>query len=51
VKTLSFNGRKDFGKFFEEQVFAPCMRWEWPEFVRRSTGRDLGPEAFVAEVQ
>ncbi|MBP7125990.1 M2 family metallopeptidase [Myxococcota bacterium] len=49
--TLSFRGRKDFGKFFADEVFRPGMRWEWPDFVRRATGRPLGPEAFVAEVR
>jgi len=51
MATLSFRGRKEFGRFFRDQVFRPGMRWEWPEFVRRSTGRPLGTEAFVAEVQ
>ncbi|HOU53820.1 MAG TPA: M2 family metallopeptidase [Myxococcota bacterium] len=49
--TLSFRGRKDFGAFFRDAVFRPGMRWEWPEFVRRATGRPFGPEAFVAEVR
>lgn len=51
ASTLSFNGRKDFGKYLIDEVFRPGMRWEWPEFVRRATGRPLGPEAFAAEVQ
>jgi peptidyl-dipeptidase A len=51
VATLSFNGRKDFGKYLVDAVFRPGMRWEWPEFVTRATGRPLGTEAFVAEVQ
>ncbi len=49
--TLSFNGRKDFGKFLADEVFRPCMRHVWPEFVQRATGRPLGTEAFVAEVR
>ncbi len=49
--TLSFNGRKDFGKYMIDEVFHPGMRWGWPEFVRRATGVPLGPEAFAAEVQ
>jgi len=48
---LSFTGRKDFGKFFADEVFRPGMRWELPEYVRRATDRPRGPEAFAAEVQ
>lgn len=49
--TLSFNGRKDIGTYLINEVFRPGMRYEWPEFVRRATGRPLGPEAFVGEVR
>lgn len=50
TSTLSFTGRKEFGQWMIDKVFKPGMRWGWPEFVERSTGRNLGAEAFVQEV-
>lgn len=48
--TLSFNGKREFGTWMIDRIFKPGMRWEWPEFVEKATGRPLGPEAFVTEV-
>jgi len=48
---LSFNGRKDFGDFLEQKVFKPGSVREWPEFVRRSTGKPLSARYFAAEVK
>jgi peptidyl-dipeptidase A len=50
LATLSFQGHAEFGRYLINAVFQPGMRWEWPEFVRKATGKDLGPDAFVSEV-
>ncbi|HYW79363.1 MAG TPA: M2 family metallopeptidase [Thermoguttaceae bacterium] len=49
--TLSFNGRKDFGTFLKENVFAPGTSGPWPEFVKNVTGEELTARYFAAEVK
>ena len=49
--TLSFNGRKQFGKFLKEKVFEPGRSVPWPEFVKNVTGEDLTARHFAQEVQ
>lgn len=51
ASTLSFNGRKEFGKFLTDKVFKPGMREKWPEFVKSSTGEELTAKYFAAEVR
>lgn len=50
VAELSFNGRKDFGKFFKEKIFAPGMRTPWPQYVQQATGEPLTARHFAAEL-
>jgi len=40
-----------FGRQLQNRVFAPGARYDWQEFVRRSTGRPLSPTYFAREVQ
>lgn len=49
--TLSFNGRKEFGTFLAEKVFAPGSSVPWPQFVRTVTGESLTARHFAQEVQ
>ena len=51
TSTLSFNGRKEFGKFLTEKVFKPGMRVNWPAFVKEATGEELTAKYFAAEVK
>ncbi len=51
TRTLSFNGRKEFGEFFKERVFSPGRSVPWPEFVEQCTGRPLTAEFFAREVK
>lgn len=51
TSTLSFNGRKEFGKFLTEKVFKPGMRVKWPAFVKEATGEELTAKYFAAEVK
>ena len=48
---LSFNGRKDFGKYLTEKVFRPGRRMPWPQFVEEATGEPLTAKYFAAEVR
>jgi peptidyl-dipeptidase A len=48
--TLSFNGRKDFGRFLEEKIFKPGKIKPWPEFVKEATGEALTAKYFAAEL-
>ncbi|MBN2498147.1 MAG: M2 family metallopeptidase [Deltaproteobacteria bacterium] len=48
---LSYKGRKDFGRFFKEKIFAPGMRQSWPAFVEQATGSALSPDAFASELK
>ncbi|MEE8451732.1 MAG: M2 family metallopeptidase [Thermoguttaceae bacterium] len=49
--TLSFNGRKEFGTFLKEKVFAPGTSVPWPEFVENVTGEELTARHFAKEVE
>ncbi len=51
ASALSFNGRKDFGEWFQTKVFKPGMTQRWPEFVLAGTGEPLSPAAFANEVK
>ena len=47
-------GAKDnaaFGRQLQSKVFAPGMRYEWQEFVRRATGKPFSPEYFAKELR
>ncbi|MBW2704612.1 MAG: M2 family metallopeptidase [Deltaproteobacteria bacterium] len=48
---LSYKGRKDFGKFFIDKVFAPGTKTDWPTFVKNSTGEDLTAKYFATELK
>jgi peptidyl-dipeptidase A len=50
TNTLSFNSRKDFGKYLREKVFGPGKTVKWPEFVKRATGEPLTARYFAAEL-
>jgi peptidyl-dipeptidase A len=47
---LSFNGRKDFGEYLRQRVFAPGSSSAWPRFVRKATGTRLTARFFASEV-
>ncbi len=49
--TLSFNGRKQFGKFLAEKVFKPGNSMPWPKLVRHVTGEPLTARYFAREVR
>ena len=48
---LSFNGRKEFGRFLKDRVFEPGSRWPWPKFVEKATGESLTARHFAVEVR
>lgn len=48
---LSFNGKREFGRFLTEKIFRPGMRQPWPQFVKSSTGEELTAKHFAAELQ
>jgi len=50
TRTLSFNGRKDFGEFLRREVFAPGKRVTWPEFIEKATGEPLTAKYFAREL-
>lgn len=49
--TLSFNGRKEFGRFLKQKAFRPGNALPWPKFVRRVTGQPLTARYFAEEVR
>jgi len=49
--SLSFNGRKDFGKFLLEKVFTTGMSQTWQEFVKIATGEEFTAKYFGEEVK
>ena len=50
ARTLSFNGRKDFGQFLTDKVFRPGMAAPWPQFVAGAVGEPLTAKYFAVEV-
>ena len=48
--SLSFNGRKDFGEFLINRIFAPGMREPWPEFVQHALGEPFTAKYFAQEL-
>jgi len=49
--TLASRDNARLGRQLQEKVFAPGMRYEWQEFVRRATGKPLSPEYFAQELR
>jgi peptidyl-dipeptidase A len=47
---MSYSNRPEIGKALIETVFEPGMRYKWEDFVKKATGKPLGPEDYVAEV-
>ena len=48
---VSFKGRKDYGRFIINEVFAPGMSKPWSIFVQNVTGAPLSVKAYAAELQ
>lgn len=48
---LSMSGHPEVGRFLQEQVFAPGLRYRWDELVVRATGAPLGAKAFAASLR
>jgi peptidyl-dipeptidase A len=46
-----FVGRAEIGPWLNEHVFGPGKSQRWDAFVEQVTGRPLGPEAFVAQME
>jgi peptidyl-dipeptidase A len=44
-------GDKRMGRFMIERVFAPGLSMDWNGLTRYATGKDLGPEAFAANLK
>jgi len=51
TRSLSFNGRKDFGEFLTREVFLPGRKLPWPEFVKQTTGEPLSARSFAGELK
>ena len=48
---VTFVGRPELGPWLRENVFAPGKSMRWDDLVEKITGRRLGPEAFVAQME
>ena len=48
---VTFVGRPELGPWLRENVFAPGKSLRWDDLVEKITGRRLGPEAFVAQME
>ena len=47
VKSESYVGNPEVGRFLTEKIFKPGARYEWNEMLRRATGETLNPEHFI----
>jgi peptidyl-dipeptidase A len=48
-RDMSFVGKSEIGKYLQEKVFAPGMKYRWDEFVKQATGEPLSSKFFVQE--
>jgi len=48
---LSMSGHPEVGRFLQEQVFAPGLRYRWDDLVKRATGAPLGAKAFASTLR
>lgn len=46
----AFVASPQVGRWLVERIFGPAARWHWNELMQRATGRELMPDAFVAEL-
>jgi peptidyl-dipeptidase A len=51
TSTIDFVDRKEIGAFLIEKVFKPGRSIPWPKFVEDATGKELGIDAYIAEVK
>ena len=42
-------GNKEIGKWMQENIFAPGMKWEWNEFIERATGEKLTAKYYAQQ--
>ena len=49
VKSETYVGNSQAGKFLVEKVFKPGARYEWNSMLRKATGEDLNPEHFILQ--
>jgi peptidyl-dipeptidase A len=48
---VTFVGHPEAGPWLRDNVFRPGRKLRWDVFVEKVTGRPLGPEAFVAQME
>jgi peptidyl-dipeptidase A len=46
---IDFSGKREFGKYLTEKIFAPGKRYEWNEMIKKATGEYLDAKYFVGE--
>ena len=49
VKSESYVGNREVGRYLVEQVFKPGARYDWNTMLKRATGEDLNPAHFIAQ--
>lgn len=42
-------GNKEVGKWMQEKIFAPGMKYEWNDFIKRATGEKLTAKYFAEQ--
>jgi peptidyl-dipeptidase A len=45
------NDSRRLGAILQKRVFAPGLKYDWQEFVKRATGKPLSPKAFSNELK
>ena len=48
-ETLSFNNRKEVGKFLIDKVFSVGAKYRWEEMIKRATGELLTPKYYAMQ--
>ena len=49
ISNECYIGNKEIGKWMQENIFAPGMKWEWNEFIERATGEKLTAKYYAQQ--
>lgn len=49
IKSDSYTGNAEVGKWMNEKVFSPGMRYEWNEMIEKATGEKLSARYFAKQ--
>jgi peptidyl-dipeptidase A len=49
ISNECYIGNKEIGKWMQENIFSPGMKWEWNDFIERATGEKLTAKYYAQQ--